>query len=127
MAELPSGWLQDGRRRFSVQLRLSGKSGSEVRKGHGMLRRSIGFGLALTCIAGLGPLGLACGDDDDNKNTAKDSGTSLGGASGSTPGLPNTRPPPKGDSGTATGGDGGGVIGEGEEGAPCQATADCGQ
>lgn len=90
-----------------------------------MLRSSIGFGLVLTCVAGFA---LACGDDSggtgDKPDTKGDASTS--GSGGSTPGLPGVRPP-RGDGGTTPGGaDGGGVVGEGEEGAPCQATADCG-
>jgi hypothetical protein len=90
-----------------------------------MLRRSIGFGLVLACVTGLA---FACGDDSSSGNDGKDASTAHGagtGAGGSTPGLPGVRPP-RGDGGTATGGpDGGGISGEGEEGAPCQATVDC--
>jgi hypothetical protein len=89
-----------------------------------MLRRSIGLGIALACVTALG---FACGDDDSSSGSnGKDASTpSRAGSGGSTPGLPGVRPP-RGDGGTATGADGGGIAGEGEEGAPCQATADCG-
>jgi hypothetical protein len=83
-----------------------------------MLHRSIGFGLALTCLA----CGLACGDDDDSPDggaAGKAGGSSAGtsGSSGPSPGRGGRG----GDSGTVGGSSAdAGPIDTEMEGFPCR-------
>ena len=88
-----------------------------------MLRRSIGFVLALTCVA-VG-FGSGCGDDDDKPDGGASAGSnSSGSGSGSSgsSGLPSGPRPGRGDSGTTTGDAG---FDTEMEGFPCGSTADC--
>ncbi|HMI90945.1 MAG TPA: hypothetical protein VK509_06255 [Polyangiales bacterium] len=92
-----------------------------------MLRRSIGFGLTLTCLA----FGLGCGDDDDSPDggpagNAGGSAAGNSGASGSSPGTRGGRGGDSGGSGGTAGVDAGPIDTE-LEGAPCRFgnAADC--
>jgi hypothetical protein len=90
-----------------------------------MLRRSIGFGLALTCM--LVGFGTGCGDDDDNPDggaAAGNSGSNASGSGASGTGLPTGPRPGRSDSGTPTGSTDAGFDTE-MEGFPCGSTADC--
>lgn len=89
-----------------------------------MLRRSIGFGLALTCAAGFA---FACGDDDDQPDGGAPkagSGANGGGNAGSSGnGLPSGPRPGRPDSGTMPTADAG--FDTEMEGFPCGSTSDC--
>lgn len=84
-----------------------------------MLHRSIGFGLALICVAGLA---LACGDDDDKPDGNAGSSGNAGAGSGGAAGLPSGPRPGRPDAGTSNADAG---FDTETEGFPCGSTSDC--